>query len=105
MPTAIPAPPTICSQPRLSFRSGTAKATARKGWKFATRVACDGPTRATDLNHRMLVRKSGPSTAYTSSSHTAQPRWKSWLATWFPPVIASGIQPKASTTALMRKGE
>jgi len=63
MPTAIPTPPTTCNQPRLSLRSGTAKATARNGWKFATSVAWEEPTRSRDLNQRMLVRKSGPSTA------------------------------------------
>jgi hypothetical protein len=63
MPAAIPTPPSTCSQLRLSERSGTANATARKGWKFATSVAWDGPTRATDLNQRMFVSTSGPSTA------------------------------------------
>ena len=47
-----------------------AKIAATNGWTFANSVARDGPTRWTAVNHRMFVRKSGPTIANARHSQT-----------------------------------
>ncbi len=72
---------------------------------FEKRDARDGPTRLIAVNQRMFVRNSGPITANARQIHISVPKWKVWLAVCRSPVIASGIQPKSSTSELIRNGE
>ena len=53
----------------------------------------------------MFVRKSGPITAKAKQIHIRWPKWKLWLVVWCEPASASGIQPKSSTSELIRNGE
>jgi len=46
-----------------SFSRIRAKKTAKNGCRFAKSDARDAPTRSIAVNHRMFVRKSGPTTA------------------------------------------
>ena len=51
------------------------------------------------------VRKSGPTTAYAKPTHVSVPKWNCWREICGIETSASGAQPSASTTALIRYGE
>src|SRR5262245_6881674 len=73
IPRRIATPPTIWSQCRCSERISAAKIAATNGCALANSVAREGPTTPIDLNHRMLVRKSGPTIANARPTHTRVP--------------------------------
>src|SRR5581483_4568163 len=67
--------------------------------------ARDGPTLEMAVNQRMFVRKSGPTTAKPKQTHMSAPKWNDWAEVCGMPTAAIGIQPSASTMALIRNGE
>jgi hypothetical protein len=105
IPAAIANPPMTCQRVRCSSRMSSANTTAKNGCRFATSDARDGPTRSMAVNHRMFVRNSGPTTAYPNASHTCHENDHSCARSCGRLTIASGTQPSASTSALIRNGE
>src|SRR5690348_9149851 len=99
------APPTTSQRVRCSPRSTIANTTPSAGCRFEKSDARDGPTREIAVNQRMFVRNSGPTTANANPAHTSAPKWNDWLVVCGMPTAAIGSQPRASTSAEIRKGE
>jgi hypothetical protein len=63
IPAKISKPPAISSAWSDSLSRISAKKTAKNGCRLVKSEARDAPTRSIAVNHRMFVRKSGPTTA------------------------------------------